>query len=348
MIESPRDAGFRQPGEWLPHRACWLAWPSEPELWPDLARAQASHTLLCKAIAQPERHRRGERLELLVRDADAQAEAELALAGLDVRFHQAAFGDIWMRDIAPLFLRNRAGEVASVRFRFNGWGGKYVYAGDELIAERVQELSALPRFASELVFEGGAVESDGEGLCLTTREVALHENRNPGHSERDVEAALEQALGAERVIWIERGLANDHTDGHIDNVARFIGPGRALCARAIDRDDPNAEVLVEIARALEQAGLEVATLPSPGLVTGRDGRALPASYLNFYLANESVVVPTFGSRHDELALGELETLFPARKVVGVPSKVFLEEGGTVHCITQQEPLGSHAAAGGGE
>ena len=340
MIESPRAAGYRQPGEWTRHRACWLAWPSDGELWPNLALAQASHALLCRAIAQPEPNRRGETLEVLVRDEAARADAEVALAGLDARFHLAAFGDIWMRDIAPVFLTNGAGHVASVRFRFNGWGGKYAYPGDDLIAERVQELLALPRFASALVCEGGGVESDGAGLCMTTREVALNPNRNPQLSERDVERELTEALGAERVIWLDEGLLNDHTDGHIDNIARFIGEGRVLCGRALDRDDPNVNVLAKIERTLSAAALEVATIPSPGLVQGRDGRPLPASYLNFYLANSSVVVPTFGSRHDEAALAAFETLFPERSVRGVPSKVFLEEGGTVHCITQQEPLGS--------
>lgn len=337
MIESPRAAGFCQPGEWSQHRACWVAWPSEPALWPNLALAQASHALLCKAIARPERDRRGEQLEVLVRDEEALADAELALAGLGARFHLTVFGDIWMRDIAPVFLTNDQGHVASVRFRFNGWGNKYNYTGDDLVAQHVQELSECPRFASDLVCEGGAVESDGRGLCLTTRDVVLNENRNPGASERDVEAALRNALGAERVIWLDRGLRNDHTDGHIDNIARFIAPGHVLCARAVDSDDPNALVLAEIERALEREGLVVTTLPSPGLVVGREGHALPASYLNFYVANSSVVVPTFGSRHDEAALAAFERLFPGRKVCGVPAKVFLEEGGTIHCITQQEP-----------
>jgi agmatine deiminase len=341
MSDSPRVAGFRQPGEWLPHRACWLAWPSEPELWPDLALAQASHALMCRAIAQPTRERRGERLELLVRNEEARGQAQRALAGLDVGYHVVDFGDIWMRDIAPVFLRNASGEIASVRFRFNGWGEKYVYPGDERVAEQVQAIAGVRAFASSLVCEGGGVESDGEGLCLTTRAVVLNPNRNR-IDQASAEQMLCDALGAERVIWLGDGLLNDHTDGHIDNIARFIAPGRVLCGRAVDRDDPNARVLVEIERTLEKAGLDVATVPSPGLVTGRDGRALPASYLNFYLANESVVVPTFGSRHDDSALGAFEKLFPRRVVCGVPAKVFLEEGGTVHCISQQEPLAEGA------
>lgn len=340
MHDSPRAAGYRHPAEWIRHDACWVAWPSEISLWPDLEIVQRSFVEMCRAIGTPAPRAPGERLEVLVRDEAAQRDAAEQLAGLDVRFHAITFGDIWMRDIAPVFVTNDAGEVASVRFRFNGWGGKYVYPGDERVAERVQEQLALPRFASTLVCEGGAVESDGEGLCMTTREVALNPNRNPERSEREVEAALAAALGATRIIWLGRGLLNDHTDGHIDNIARFVAPGRALCMRPAGDSDPNREVLGEIERTLVAAGLEVVTLTSPGLVTGRDGRPLPASYLNFYIANGSVVVPTFGVPNDDAALEALGALFPGRAVRGVPSKVLLEEGGTVHCITQQQPRGA--------
>jgi agmatine deiminase len=144
--------------------------------------------------------------------------------------------------------------------------------------------------------------------------------------------------GATRVLWLEGGLLNDHTDGHIDNIARFFAAGRVVCMRASGADDPNAERLAEIERALHAHGLDVATIPSPGLVRGRDGAPLPASYLNFYIANRSVVVPVFGSPQDEAALAALAPLFPGRSVRAVPAKLLLEEGGTVHCITQQEPL----------
>ena len=337
---SPRAAAYRQPAEWTAHRACWVAFPSDPELWPTLPEVQSSFAAMCRAIGSPHGAAPGERLEILVRDDSARATAEGLLDGLDAHYHRASFGDIWMRDIAPVFLTDPSGDVASVRFVFNGWGGKYVYAGDEAIGGEVQRLSGLPQFESDLVCEGGALEVDGAGLCMTTRDVALNPNRNPSRSELEVERALIEALGAERVIWVDRGLLNDHTDGHIDNTARFLAPGRVLCMRASDASDPNAAVLGEIERSLLATGLEVQTITSPGLVLGRDGRPLPASYLNFYIANASVVVPTFGSRHDDTALAAFETLFPGRAVRGVPAKVLLEEGGTVHCITQQEPLGS--------
>lgn len=337
MHEDPSGQGFRQPGEWTPHVACWLAFPSDPALWPDLAASQASFARLCHAIAAPAAGVTGERLEILVRDEAAERVARELLGACAARFHRFQFGDIWMRDIAPVFLKHADGRVGSVRFRFNGWGEKYCYPGDERVAEHVQGLRAQPAFRSALTMEGGGVECDGAGLCLTTREVALNPNRNPGLSEADVERALRTALGAERVVWLNRGLANDHTDGHIDNIARCIAPGRVVCMRSADADDPNRGVLAEIASELSGQGLAVEQIPSPGLVRGREGQPLPASYLNFYIANHSVAVPTFESRYDDSALRAMEALFPGRTVLGVPSKVWLEEGGTVHCISQQEP-----------
>jgi agmatine deiminase len=336
MSVSPKDAGFRQPGEWAPHQACWVAWPSDGALWPELAVTQQSFVAMCRAIASPAPGVLGEPLEVLVQHQAAAVESERALHGVPARFHVIPFGDIWMRDIAPVFLTDGRGGVASVRFHFNGWGQKYEYAGDDATAELVQEVSGLPAYVSQLVLEGGGVESDGEGLCMTTRDVALNDNRNPGLLPRDVDEELCAALGAERVIWLERGLLNDHTDGHIDNIARFIGPGRVVCMRPSGADDPNRRVLAEIEHALRKERLDVITIPSPGLVRGRDGQPLPASYLNFYIANRSVVVPTFDSVYDDEALAALFELFPGREILGVPAKVFLQEGGTIHCITQQQ------------
>lgn len=338
-MQSPKQAGFRQPGEWTPHAACWVAFPSDPELWPDLALAQDAFVRMCRAIAAPAPGVVGEDLEVLVQDAAAEASAGRLLQGLPARLHRIPFGDIWMRDIAPVFLTDGEGRVASVRFRFNGWGGKYDYPGDAAVAAQVQTLTQGPHFASTLVLEGGGVESDGAGLCMTTRDVALNPNRNPGLSVAELEAQLLEALGGERVVWLERGLENDHTDGHIDNIARFVAPGRVVCMRSETPEDPNREVLKQIERDLRAQGLEVVTIPSPGLVLGREQKVLPASYLNFYIANHSLVVPVFGSKWDEPALQELEALFPGRQVLPVPAKVFLEEGGTVHCITQQQPRG---------
>jgi agmatine deiminase len=317
-----------------------VAYPSDLELWPDLGAVQDSFARMCRGIAYAPQGQTGEGLDVLVQDDAARAQAEVALAGLPVRFHELRFGDIWMRDIAPVFLKNAGGEVASVRFVFNGWGAKYLYPGDDLIAAEVQVRSGLKAFASSLVCEGGGLDVDGAGRCLTTREVVLNENRNPGLTQQQAEALLCDALGVDRVIWLAQGLRNDHTDGHIDNIARFVAEGRALCMHAVDANDPNRDVLQAIERELRAAALDVVSIPSPGLVLGRDGKLLPASYCNFYIANQSVVVPVFGCKQDDAALRAIEQIFPGRAVIEVPALVFLQEGGTVHCITQQEPLAS--------
>lgn len=322
----------RPPAEWAPHRACWVAFPGDPELWPELERTQQAWSAMCRGIG------RGEILEVLVQREAWIDDARRALTGLDARFHHVPFGDIWLRDTGPVFLEG--GTAAG--FRWTGWGDKYHYEGDARVAASVAQLAGVALHVSRLAMEGGGLDHDGAGTVLTTAECALSEARNPGLGRVDVESALAEAVGAERVVWIERGLANDHTDGHIDNVARFVAPGTAVCARPSGGDDPNRGVLGEIEATLRAArdasgrALQVVTLPSPGRVVGRGG-VLPASHLNFYVANQSVVVPVYGGPEEDEALRTLGELFPGREVVPVASKVFLEEGGAVHCITQQEP-----------
>jgi agmatine deiminase len=193
------------------------------------------------------------------------------------------------------------------------------------------------------VLEGGSIEVDGRGTCLTTRQCLLNPNRNPGLSREDIERKLGQALGVRRVLWLDEGLLNDHTDGHVDNLARFVAPGRVVCMEPRAADDPNRSTLDAIVHALEgfrdAAGerLQVHRIPSPGLVIGKSGQPMPASYVNFYIANHAVAVPTFGARSDEEAVSSLSQLFPDRRTVAIPAKELLEGGGVFHCITQQQP-----------
>jgi agmatine deiminase len=347
MSSSSVPSGFRQPGEWETHRACWLAWPCDASLWGErLGEAQREFEALCRIIADPHPETgmpAGERLEVLVPDEEEEARAADALVGLGARFHRIPFGDIWMRDIAPVFVVDDRGGRAAVRFAFNGWGEKYVLEHDDAVAGRVAAASGLPTYRYEQVLEGGSVEVDGEGTVLTTTQCLLNPNRNPGAPREDIEAFVCEALGASKVLWLQDGLLNDHTDGHIDTIARFVAPGVVVCMAPSGADDPNAEVLGQIEAALREMTdargrrLRVEVVPSPGLVVGDDGRVMPASYVNFYIANRTVVVPTYGCPMDDAAVAAIARLFPERRVVGSPARAILEGGGAFHCITQQEP-----------
>ena len=335
-------ANVQQPAEWEHHSACWLAWPSHAHLWQEnLAPAQAEFAALCLAIAE----QGGEALELLVQDAAAEAQACAALGPVlaKVRFHRVSVGDIWLRDTAPIFVREGAGTLRAACFRFNGWGGKYVLPGDDQVAGRVAALSGVPARAHAWILEGGSIEADGEGTLLTTRQCLLNPNRNPGLDEAGIEAALRADLGAEKVLWLEEGLLNDHTDGHIDTLARFVAPGVVVCMEARESGDPNAATLERLAADLaactdaQGRRLRVVRIPSPGLLLDDEGEPMPASYVNFYLGNHSVVVPTYGTPHDEAAVAALAPLFPGRRVVGRSARAILSGGGAFHCITQQQP-----------
>jgi agmatine deiminase len=284
-------------------------------------------------------------VRLLVNGAEAEASARAALGDL-AELVPARYGDIWLRDTGPIFARANDGAVA-LKFKTNAWGGKFDLPDDATVGEDIARLAGTPVLSFDFVLEGGAVDRDGEGTILATRQTLLNPNRN-GWSKAEAEAALEEGLGAKTVIWIDEGLKNDHTDGHIDNIARFVGPGRVVCQSPSGPDDPNAETLDEIARTLEQATdahgrkLEVIRVPGPGLYRNALGEIAPASHLNFVIANGMVVMPVYGTPTQDAALEALQAIFPDRSVIGVPSRGLLGAGdaggGSFHCITQQEPL----------
>jgi len=330
---TPADLGFRQPAEWAPHDAVWTAWPYLAEEWAEGIEAPRQQlAAMCRAIGEP--------IELLVRPAD-EAGARAALGDAPVRFHHIPYGDVWLRDTGPVFVA-RPGEVAAARFQWDGWGGKYLMPGDREVSAAVAKLAGVRDFPHDFVLEGGAIEVDGEGTVLTTRQCLLGGGRNPGADEASMNRRLAAALGIDRVIWLDRGLANDHTDGHIDTLARYVAPGVAVCMEG-EPDDPNRDALrgiladLRVARDAGGRHLEVFTVPSPGTVRDASGALMPASYMNFYLGNTTVVVPIYGAAADDAALARLEPLFPGRRVVGVRAEAVLVGGGAFHCCTQQQP-----------
>ncbi len=332
---------FRQPAEWTDHEAVWTAWPHDPEQWSEgLDAPKQQLAAMSAAIVDGGR---GERIELLVRTPDDEAEARalLGAAAAGVRFHHARYGDTWLRDTAPIWL-TRPGETVAARFRFDGWGGKYVMDGDEDLAARIAALAGTPSFAFDFVLEGGAVEPDGDGTILTTRQCLLGGARNPGLDQAALDARLRFALGVDTIVWLDRGLANDHTDGHIDTLARFVAPG-VVVAMEPAAGDPNGDALAGILTDLRAGrdahghALEVVTVPSPGAVTDASGALMPASYMNFYIANTVVVVPTYDAPTDDAAVAAVAALFPGRRTIGLPCKAVVVGGGGFHCCTQQQP-----------
>ena len=329
------------PAEWAPQKAMWTAWPADPDQWSDdLATPRREVAALVRALSP------SNRVRLLVAGDEAESTARAAL-GNAAELVPARYGDIWLRDTGPIFARGERGPVA-LRFITNGWGGKFDLPEDSTVGDDIAKLAGTPVRKFDFVLEGGAIEQDGDGTLLATRQTLLNENRN-GWTEAQAEAALREAFGAKKILWIDRGLLNDHTDGHIDTLARFVGPGRVVCQSPAGADDPNAKVLNEIARMLEAATdalgrkLEVIRIPSPGLVLGRPGRGRTRLACEFrHRQRDRGHADLRHARRRSKRSQALQTAFPDRKVVGLPSRGVLGSGlaggGSFHCITREEPL----------
>lgn len=292
-----------------------------------------------------------EPVTLLTRGAKAGAAARdllgdlVAIGAVDII--EAPFGDIWLRDTGPIFLEQN-GALAAASFIFNGWGDKYRLPHDDQMAHIIAERAHVKIDAFDLVLEGGAIDTDGEGTFLTTRQCLLNRNRNPGKSQSDIEAALGAAFGAKKVIWLEDGLLNDHTDGHIDNIARFIAPGKIVCMRPEGADDPNGAVYREIRKTLDAARdasgrpFEVIDIPSPGRIDDEDGRPMPASHMNFYISNGALIMPHYAKDAAARETAQEIASFLARhcgraRAFALSARALLSGGGAFHCITQQQP-----------
>lgn len=343
LHDTPRNRGYHMPAEWEPHEAVWMSWPHNTLTFPSIAAVEEGYIRFVEAV------HRTEPVRLLARDElnAARISRILTDAGIDmsrVSFHMMPYSDVWIRDYGPTFVVNRGErQVAMVRWNFNAWGDKY----DELLAdgcipEFINDILHLPVFEPGIILEGGSIDVNGRGTVLTTRACLLNPNRNPSLSPDEIEEFLLEYLGVVKIIWLQDGVAGDDTDGHIDDIARFVNPSTVVCACEEDPADENYEVLKEnyqiLCHATDQDGnpLKVIPLPMPGQVSDNDGR-YPASYTNFYIANGVVVVPVFDDPNDSRALNILKTVFPDRRVIGIPARAMVEGYGTFHCATQQHP-----------
>jgi agmatine deiminase len=327
------------PAEWEPHEATWLAWPHEKSDWP--GKFEPIPWLYGEIV----RHlARVERVRILIQDADAERRARRILKKCHadlaaVEFFSQPTNRSWTRDFCPLFVHNRVGEVAATLWKFNGWAKYDDYELDAAVPPAIARRINMRSWEPGLVLEGGAIDVNGAGKLLATEECLLSDvqARNPGVSRRDMERALADYLGATELIWLGRGIAGDDTHGHIDDVARFTSLDTVVIVAERDRSSGSEEPLAENRARLRARGdLHVVTLPCPEPVYF-NGQLLPASYANFYIANELVLAPTFGDPTDRVALNTLARLFPDREVIGIPCRDLVLGLGTLHCMTMQQP-----------
>jgi agmatine deiminase len=325
------EAAVRMPPEWHPQHWLWVGFPHAAEEWPGfLPRAQIQIAAFASAVADS-----GQEVRLIVRDEANRARAA-KLCSAAVKLEVRRYGDVWLRDTGPLVVA-RGGQAVAQRFGFNGWGGKYLMDGDQEIGAELAESAGLPVSTADWVLEGGALDPDGTGLVVTTEQCLLNPNRNPHLTRADIEKRLERDLGFSRVLWLGDGLINDHTDGHVDNLARFVAPNVLAVPRATGTDDPNAAIYADAKARAEAFGVEVREVPSPGRVE-TDGQIEPASYMNFAVTSQLVVVPIYGSVHDADGVAAVAELFPDRAVVGIMADAVLAGGGSFHCASQQMPV----------
>lgn len=338
--QNPRQLGYRMAAEWEPHAATWLSWPHNQNSWPGkFAPVPGLWQQLVRTLCEYEP------VNVLAGPGPVLQQAKQMLHGLpNVSIHPVPTNDAWCRDHGPTFLVGPAEQPAAlIDWGYNAWGGKYPpYDQDDQVPIRVAEITGRKRFFPGIILEGGAVEPNGSGTLLTTEECLLNPNRNPELTKADVERYLTDYLAVDHVIWLGSGIVGDDTDGHIDELARFVGPRHVVAALEDDPTDPNYAPLQEnfqrLLAATDVSGrkLEVIPLPMPAPLFQGDQR-LPASYCNFYIANGVVIVPLFEDPADAAALGILKDCFPGRKVLGLPARDLAWGLGAYHCITQQEP-----------
>lgn len=333
---------YRMPAEWAEHHGTWFSWPHNPETWP--GQLAGTERALAAAVALLSRR---ETVYLNVLDEAHARHVEALLPGetnrAAVRFEVLPTNDAWCRDHGAIFVRDEHGALTALNFRFNAWGDKYPpYDLDDAVPPQMAARLGVPVVAVDHVLEGGSVDVNGAGALLTTRACLLNPNRNPGKSQGEIEVLLERYLGAERVFWLGDGIVGDDTDGHVDDITRFVAEDTVITAVEPNPDDPNHRPLAENRELLETfrladgRSLRVVELPMPEpLLHG--GERMPASYANFYIANGLVLVPVFGCDRDAEALAIIEGCFPGRRAVGIDCRDVVVGLGTLHCLSQQVP-----------
>jgi agmatine deiminase len=358
LTSTPLADGYRMPAEFDAHAGCWMAWPERPDNWRLGAKpAQRAFAAVAEAINVGE--------PVTVGVSNAQFDHCRALLSPAIRVVELSSDDAWIRDTGPTFVLDADGSRRAVDWRFNAWGGLdgglyFPWDRDERVAAKVLEIEGADRYRAPIVLEGGSIHVDGQGTVMATEECLLNPNRNPELTREQIERVLFEHLGGEKMIWLGRGVYNDETDGHIDNLACFVRPGVVLLTWSEDQSDPQHAISRDAHERLEAAtdargrSIEVLHVPSPGPITitaeearGVDavpgslprcaGDRLAASYVNFYPANGRVVMPLLDQRRDEAAAAVLRDCFPEREVLGVPAREILLGGGNIHCVTQQVP-----------
>lgn len=336
---TPKQAGFTMPAEWHPHERCWMAWPCHLQTWSKIGldKARTAYAKVANAIA------RYEPVFMLVNPGDEQSAQ--SLCGKNISILSIPLNDSWTRDIGATFLLNSANQLAGVDWIHNAWGGNYSdCALDNKVAAELIKKTEARYFHAPLVMEGGSFHVDGEGTVLTSKECLLNANRNPHLTQQEIETYLCNYLGAEKVIWLNKGIIGDETDGHIDEIATFIAPGKVLCLVTNDKSDPNYHNMQENLETLKNTTdskgrhLEVFTVEQPP-ETYLDEERLTLSYINFYLANNGIVMPAFGhEKQDKAAYQLFSKLFPNHLISQIDAIDVFAGGGGIHCITQQQPV----------
>ncbi len=350
MNATPRSLGYRMPAEWEPHEATWLSWPQSLETWP--SKLDRVPGIFAEIVAALHEH---EEVRILAGSDELERSARSALCARgcespNVRFWRIPTNDAWIRDHGPIFVLHSERGVAITDWQYNAWGGKYPpFDLDDAVPSRLNETLRLPLFEPGIVLEGGSIDVNGRGALLTTESCLLNPNRNPRLTRREIEDELLENLGASKVLWLGDGIVGDDTDGHVDDLTRFVGPSTVVTAVEADPADENhralSDNLIRLRGMTDETGrpLEVVALPMPPAID-HEGHRLPASYANFYIGNGAVLVPVFGHERDDVACDTLARLFPGRSIARIPSTDLVLGLGAVHCVTQQQPAAASRAS----